>query len=177
MNMLPRSDRFLKAQPARSVTTPAPAAQGTHCPIRALTEQLRQAGLRPTRQRIQLGWLLFGKGDRHVCAEQLYSEAQTNRINLSLATVYNTLNQFTEAGLLRAFATTGDRMFYDTNTGDHHHCLVEQTGEVFDLPEGSLQLVAPPEAPAGYRVAGVDIVVRLERIEEAPHQAPAGARM
>src|SRR5262249_2731190 len=70
-------------------------------PFAPIVQRLRQAGLRPTRQRLCLARLLFEPGDRHVTAEQLHSEANAARVEVSLATVYNTLHQFTEAGLLR----------------------------------------------------------------------------
>jgi Fur family iron response transcriptional regulator len=79
-------------------------AQRRCCPLSELRDKMRHAGLRPTRQRVSLGWLLFGKGDRHVTAEVLFDEATKARIPVSLATVYNTLRQFTEAGLLRQLA-------------------------------------------------------------------------
>ena len=89
--------------------------------ISTLPERLRQAGLRPTQQRLALAELLFGKGDRHVCAEDLYAEAFHASVAVSLATVYNTLNQFRSAGLLRELAIEGDRSYFDTNTSDHFH--------------------------------------------------------
>jgi Fur family iron response transcriptional regulator len=143
------------------VSTPAAAA----CPVAGLRDRLRQAGLRPTRQRMLLGWLLFGKGDRHISAEALFQESQAARAYLSIATVYNTLNQFSDAGLLRKVATVGERTVFDTNTGDHHHFLVEHEGMVFDIPDESIALAGLPKAPPGYRVVGVDVVVRIEKVE------------
>src|SRR3954451_10231772 len=91
------------------------------CPISALKDKLRRAGLRPTRQRVSLGWLLFAKGDRHITAELLFDEATRARVPVSLATVYNTLHQFTEAGLLRQLAVDGTKSYFDTNPTEHHH--------------------------------------------------------
>ena len=82
---------------------------------------LSGAGLRPTRQRKELGRLLFDGPDRHVTAEVLHDEAMRAGVRVSLATVYNTLNQFTEAGLMREIVVDGDRTYFDTNTSDHHH--------------------------------------------------------
>lgn len=144
-------------------STAARAQPLSACPVAGLREKLRDAGLRPTRQRMLLGWLLFAKGNRHISAEALFQEAQSSRAYLSLATVYNTLNQFSEAGMLRKVATVGERTVFDTNTGDHHHFLVEQDGTVFDIPDDSVSLANLPPPPAGYRVVGVDVVVRLER--------------
>jgi len=142
-----------------------PEAVPTSCPVAHLRARLREAGLRPTRQRMLIGWLLFSKGDRHVCAEDLFMETQKARAHLSLATVYNTLNQFSETGLLRKVATVGERSVFDTNTGDHHHFFVENDGAVLDVIDGPLELKVAPEPPPGYRVVGVDVVIRLERVE------------
>lgn len=136
------------------------------CPVARLRERLRRAGLRPTRQRMLLGWLLFAGGNRHVSAESLFQESQAARSHLSLATVYNTLGQFSDAGLLRKVAAFGERAIYDTHIGDHHHFLVEGEGTVFDIPEDTLTIDNLPPPPAGYRVAGVDVVVRLERVAD-----------
>lgn len=135
------------------------------CPVAQLRSRLRHVGLRPTRQRMLLGWLLFAKGDRHVSAEVLFQETQAAHAYLSLATVYNTLNQFSDAGLLRKMVTVGERAVFDTNIGDHHHFLVEQDGTVIDVPDGSVGIISPPSPPPGFRVVGVDVVVRLARLE------------
>jgi Fur family transcriptional regulator, iron response regulator len=134
------------------------------CPVSELKAKLRQAGLRPTRQRISLGWLLFGKGDRHVTAEQLSGEAAMARIPVSLATVYNTLHQFTEAGLLRQLAVDGAKAYFDTNPTEHHHFFLEEEGELVDMPLASGVSVAElPEPPDGMEVASVEVIVRLRR--------------
>ena len=86
------------------------------CPVHALRKRLRAARLRPTRQRVTLGWLLFAKGDRHVTADMLFDEARAVKAAVSMATIYNTLHQFTRAGLLREIVVEGSRAFYDTNT-------------------------------------------------------------
>ena len=95
-----------------------PRLLDTDNPISYLKDRLRRVGLRPTRQRISLGWLLFAKGDRHITAEMLYEESMRARVPVSLATVYNTLHQFTEAGLLRQLAVDGSKSYFDTNTTD-----------------------------------------------------------
>ena len=93
-------------------------------PEKDVPTMLRQAGLRPTRQRLALARVLFGNGDRHVTAEALFEEARQRDIDVSLATVYNTLHQFTDAGLLRSIAIDTSSTYFDTNTGDHHHFLI-----------------------------------------------------
>jgi Fur family iron response transcriptional regulator len=133
------------------------------CPIHNLKAMLRTAGLRPTRQRIALGWILFGKGDRHVTAELLYEEASRARVPVSLATIYNTLHQFTDVGLLRQVAVDGAKTYFDTNVSDHHHFFVEGDDTLMDIPGANIEVGALPEAPAGMEIARVDVIVRLKR--------------
>src|ERR671939_565693 len=116
---------------------PDPGGAGVRrgCPFSDLRDKLRRVGLRPTRQRVSLGWLLFGKGDRHVSAEMLYEEAMRARGPVSLATVYNTLHQFTEAGLLRQLAVDGAKAYFDTNPSEHHHFFVEGDDVLIDMPD------------------------------------------
>ncbi|MEZ5926159.1 MAG: Fur family transcriptional regulator [Hyphomicrobiaceae bacterium] len=124
-------------------------------------ERLIEVGLRPTRQRLELARLLFGAGDRHVTAEALHEEASASGILVSLATVYNTLHQFTQVGLLRSFAVDGQKTYFDTNTTDHHHFYCEWNGQVLDMPSGNLEIGGLPLAPDGTEVVRVDVVVRL----------------
>ncbi len=140
------------------------------CPVSELKDRLRHVGLRPTRQRISLGWLLFAKGDRHITAEMLYEEAMRARVPVSLATVYNTLHQFTDAGLLRQLAADGSKSYFDTNTTEHHHFFVEGDEELIDMPI-DIDVGELPSAPPGMEIARVDVIVRLRRIAKAPRQA------
>ncbi|WP_197703814.1 iron response transcriptional regulator IrrA [Variibacter gotjawalensis] len=135
------------------------------CPWHDVKEMLREVGLRPTRQRMALGWILFAKGDRHLTAEMLYEEATRAKVPVSLATVYNTLHQFTDVGLLRQVAVDGSKSYFDTNASDHHHFFVEGEDELVDIPETGVMLDRAPEAPEGYEVARVDVIVRLRRKE------------
>jgi Fur family transcriptional regulator, iron response regulator len=128
-------------------------------------EKLRGVGLKPTRQRIALAQILFGSGHRHITAEELHSEAAAARIPVSLATIYNTLNQFTRAGLLREVAIEGDRTYFDTNTSDHFHYYMEAEGRLFDIDMAELSVKGLPEPPPGTKIARIDIIVRLERDE------------
>jgi Fur family transcriptional regulator, iron response regulator len=145
-------------------STTAPALHRKGCPLSELRDKLRRVGLRPTRQRVSLGWLLFGKGDRHITAEMLFDEASRARVPVSLATVYNTLHQFTEAGLLRQLAVDGSKAYFDTNPTEHHHFFLEDEGELVDMPTASGMSVADlPEPPEGMEVAGVEVIVRLRR--------------
>lgn len=124
-------------------------------------EQLRAAGLRPTRQRIALAQMLFGSGDRHVSAEALHGEATAAGQRISLATVYNTLHQFTRAGLLRALPVDGGKTFFDTNTSDHNHFYIETEGKMVDIPSESIRVEGLPKPPEGLKISHVDVVVRL----------------
>ena len=133
------------------------------CPVSELKDRLRRVGLRPTRQRISLGWLLFAKGDRHITAEMLFEEAMRAKVPVSLATVYNTLHQFTEAGLLRQLAVDGSKSFFDTNTTEHHHFVVEGEEELMDVPV-EIHVGEVPAPPPGMEIARVDVIVRLRRV-------------
>ena len=112
---------------------------------------------------MSLGWLLLGKGDRHITAEMLFEEATRARVPVSLATVYNTLHQFTQAGLLRQLAVDGTKAYFDTNPTEHHHFFLEEAGELVDVPAEGITVGSLPEPPPGLEVAGVEVIVRLRR--------------
>ena len=133
---------------------------GHGCPVSDVREKLRQVGLRPTRQRVSLAWLLFGKGNRHVTAEMLYEEALHARVPVSLATIYNTLHQFTEAGLLRQLMVDGTKAYFDTNPEEHHHFYAEDEQMLMDLPTDMVQSLIPI-APEGYEITNVELLVRV----------------
>ena len=124
--------------------------------------KLRSAGLRPTRQRIAIAQVLFAGGDRHVTAESLHAEVSQTPTTVSLATIYNTLNQFTEAGLLREVAIEGHKSYFDTNTSSHHHYYIESEGRLVDIPHDSLEVVGLPPAPQGKKIGRIDVIVRLQ---------------
>nr|WP_210326886.1 Fur family transcriptional regulator [Bartonella apihabitans] len=131
-----------------------------------MEKRLREKGLRPTRQRMALADLLFSKGNRHIAAEELHEEAVKASIPVSLATVYNTLHQFTEAGLLRIIAVEGSKTWFDTNTSDHHHFFLEGENEIVDIPsgpEGKPIVGNLPEPPEGMEISHVDLIVRLRQ--------------
>ncbi|AWL98748.2 iron response transcriptional regulator IrrA [Bradyrhizobium amphicarpaeae] len=118
--------------------------------------------MRPTRQRIILCELLFARGDRHVTAEMLYGEAVEANLQLSMATVYNTLNQFTQAGLLRRIGPDGSRSFFDTNTSVHPHFYFDGEDILIDVPE-TLLLDQMPEALPGHVISRLDIIIHIRR--------------
>ena len=130
-------------------------------PVNSVTQRLRKAGLRPTRQRCSLASLLFGQGDRHVSAEALHEEAAKAGVRVSLATIYNTLHQFQQAGMLRELAIDGQRSYFDTNTSNHNHFYIEQHGQLIDIPGDSVRVDGVPQPPPGMRISHIDVVVRL----------------
>ncbi len=132
-------------------------------PYTQVLDRLRTAGLRPTRQRLALAKLLFENGDRHITAEQLHTEALGATIRVSLATVYNTLHQFTTAGLLREIVVDAGRSYFDTNTTAHHHFFYEDSGCLADIDDEELAITHMPTAPEGSIIKQVDVVVRLAR--------------
>ncbi len=131
-------------------------------PYSKIIDQLRNIGLRPTRQRLALARLLFDTGDRHVTAEELHGEALDRAVRVSLATVYNTLHQFTDAGLLREVVVEAGRSYFDTNTSDHHHFYNEDTGHLHDIPGDEIAVQSLPTPPDGLSIARVDVIVRVK---------------
>src|SRR5690348_1092401 len=137
--------------------------QSADPPSGDIVERLRAVGLRPTRQRVALARLLFGCEDRHVTAEHLHAEALGASIPVSLATVYNTLHQFTAAGLLREVVVEPGRSYFDTNTQDHHHFFCESTGHLQDIPGEMVMVGQLPQPPDGAEIRRVDVIIRIRR--------------
>lgn len=144
--------------------SPSPIGRETQTALRA---RLRTAGLRPTRQRMTLAALLFSNGDRHVTAEKLHGETKQMRPPISLATIYNALNQFTEAGLLREIALQGSRSWYDTNIGPHYHFHIENEDELFDIPAEAIGVLGLPAPPEGMEIISADLIIRVRKIPKA----------
>ncbi len=125
---------------------------------------LMRAGLRPTRQRLALATLLVGDGqDRHVTAESLHASATASGEPVSLATVYNTLRAFCEAGVINEISVDGSRSYFDTRLDDHPHFFWEEEGRLVDAPAEDLKIARLPELPEGAELARVDVVIRLRR--------------
>jgi len=128
------------------------------------TKWLATAGLRPTRQRLTLASLLVGDGQhRHVTAESLFEAAKDGADSVSLATVYNTLRAFCDAGLLQEVTVDGSRSYFDTNTHDHPHFFWEDEARLTDAPSDQLVIAQLPDAPEGAEIASVDVVIRLRK--------------
>ncbi|MDA5194625.1 iron response transcriptional regulator IrrA [Govanella unica] len=137
-------------------------ADGSLRPFAQSLHRLRQVGLRPTRQRLALARLLFDMGyDRHMTAEALHEEAVRAGARVSLATVYNTLHQFTDNGLLREVVVDCGRAYFDTNVTDHHHFFYEDGGRLEDIPAGLVEISNIPQ-PLGGTVSRVDIIIRVK---------------
>ena len=137
----------------------------TATPTEIAADWLGTAGLRPTRQRVSLAELLVGDGQhRHVTAESLFDAARSEGASVSLATVYNTLRAFCDAGLLHEVMVDGSKSYFDTNTADHPHYFWEDEGRLSDAPADQLVISSLPDAPSGAEIASVDVVIRVRRI-------------
>ncbi len=133
--------------------------------VEIATNWLVEADLRPTRQRVALAELLVGDGKhRHVTAESLFEAARTKGATVSLATVYNTLRAFCDAGVLQEITVDGSKSYFDTNTHDHPHFFWEDEGRLSDAPTDELVIQSLPKAPDGVEIASVDVVIRLRKV-------------
>jgi Fur family iron response transcriptional regulator len=131
-------------------------------PYASALERLRNASLRPTRQRLALTKLLFENGNRHVTADDLHSEARSAGVSVSLATVYNTLHQFTQTGLLREVVVESGRVYFDTNTTQHSHFFYEKSGRLLDILAEAIKISQLPPTPDGAEITGIDVTVRID---------------
>ncbi|OUR76260.1 transcriptional repressor [Alphaproteobacteria bacterium 46_93_T64] len=131
-----------------------------------LETKIRKANLRPTRQRIALANLLFSGGNRHITAETLHSEALEKGVKVSLATIYNNLHHFTEAGLLREVVVDASKSYFDTNTSDHHHFFFEEDGYLEDISAGHINVKDIPDIPVGTTISSVDVIIRVRKNTE-----------
>ena len=132
--------------------------------MKRVTDWLGTAGLRPTRQRVALAGLLVGDGNhRHVTAESLFTNVQSMGESVSLATVYNTLRTFCDAGLIQEITVDGSKSYFDTNTHDHPHFYWEDEHRLSDAPAEELEIARLPNIPEGAEIAKVDVVIRLRK--------------
>lgn len=160
---LPPTGGFDDDRPRSTSATPALGPEPAARDVERLVARLRAHHLRPTRQRIDLLHVLTARGDRHVSAEVVYEEALAVGASVSLATVYNTLKQFTEAGLLGELAVSGAKSFFDTRVDPHHHFFIEDEGRMIDLESETIEISRLPDPPEGMEIVGFDVVVRLAR--------------
>jgi Fur family iron response transcriptional regulator len=134
-------------------------------PYRQALDQIQSAGLRPTRQRLSLAKLLFGGKNRHITAEVLHREAANAKVSISLATVYNTLHQFTEAGILREIVVDSGRSYFDTNISEHYHIFNEDSRQLLDIGIDQIGLTGLPIISADQRINRIDVIVRVKNIK------------
>lgn len=133
-----------------------------------MRKTLEQAGLRATTQRVQIAQFLFAQEEhRHFTADELFKDVQAQGYKISQATIYNTLNLFAAHGLIREVGIEGQKSFYDTNTKPHAHYFFEESGDVVDAPENSVEFRLKDDNIAPYSIKSVDIVVRLSRAKSA----------
>jgi len=133
----------------------------TERPFARVLQKLRDVGLRPTRQRMALAKCLFDGPDRHVTAEILHGEAAHANINVSLATVYNCLHQFTDAGLLKQVVAAQGRTYFDTNMSEHHHYFIAPEGRLEDIPAGVVNIDLLPDVPPGKIFSRIEVIIHV----------------
>jgi Fur family iron response transcriptional regulator len=143
-------------------------------PFATAMRQLKSSGLRPTRQRLALAKLLFESAPRHVTAEEVFQEARQAGIPVSLATIYNTLHQFTAAGLMTEVVVGTGQSYFDTNPTSHWHVFDRSTGEIVDVPEEAIEFSRLPEPPPGKVIERIDVVVRVR--DAGPGHRRPGSR-
>ncbi|PHR91375.1 MAG: transcriptional repressor [Robiginitomaculum sp.] len=122
---------------------------------------LAKNGIRPTKIRKAIARLLFDGHDKHVTVENVIDMARNSEIKTSVASVYNTLNQFAAAGLLRRVVVEQGRTFFDTNLSDHHHFYFEDEQRLEDIPDGTIKLQSIPKLPYGRRIKSIGVTIRV----------------
>mgnify|MGYP001176251720 FL=1 len=126
-------------------------------------EKLKEAGLRVTKQRIAVANIIFENKNHHFTAESLYKESLKKNCRLSMATIYNTLRNFTEANLLREVFIDSDRRYYDTNLTDHHHLYFSDSGHLEDVQSNQIQISKFPDIPQGLKIDRMDMIIRVSK--------------
>ncbi len=123
--------------------------------------KLRKLGLRPTKIRMAIAGLLFDGHDKHVCVDDVIELAQAHKIKTSVASVYNTLNHFAAAGILRRITVEQGKAFFDTNLSSHHHFYFEDEQRLEDIPVADIKVTGLPELPEGRELKSIDVTVRI----------------
>ena len=130
-------------------------------------QKLKDRGIRPTKQRMILAKLLFEKGNRHISAEDLYLEVKKEKRKISLATIYNTLNQFTNFGLIREVVVDQNKSLYCTNKESHYHLFIEDEDKIIDVPSKNINIdLNIPEMPACLNLHDVDITIKIRTLNK-----------
>ena len=130
--------------------------------INRAMKMLRKTPLKGTSQRLTLLKIIFKDGDAHYTAEDILKKVQEKSLNISLATIYNTLNSFKDFGLLRAIKTSSDRIFFDTNISHHHHFYCQDTDKLIDINSSKIVISKLPSLPQGKKISSVNVVVNLD---------------
>jgi len=125
---------------------------------------LKKNNIRPTKQRIILAKLLFEKGRRHISAEDLYDEVKKDDRKISLATIYNTLKQFSNIGLIREIVVDQNKSLYCTSNESHYHLYIENEGKIVDIPTKNIDLNIP-SMPACLKLHNIDVIVRVRTLK------------
>jgi Fur family iron response transcriptional regulator len=154
----PSPEASMTAAPAAAVDEWSRGIRGEH----AWRQLLRHVGLKPTRQRLALSEVLFGSGGRHLTADMIYRELAATGEAISRGTVYNTLHEFSRAGLVRQIGASREKSFFDTNPSAHHHFFIDGEDRLLDIKDG-LAFARFPDIPDGYELVGVDAIVHLRR--------------
>ncbi len=134
--------------------------------IQALAK-LRENGIRPTSQRKILAKIIFEKGNRHLNADDLFNETKKLGYSISLATIYNTLKQFSSFGLLKEIVVDQNKSMYCNNKEPHYHLYVEDEAKIIDIPNSNIDLSNIPEIPACLNLHNIDIIVRIRTLKES----------
>ena len=132
-------------------------------------KKLNNNGVRPTKQRMVLAKLLFEKGNRHISAEDLFDEVRKEDRKISLATIYNTLKQFTNIGLIREIVVDQNKSMYCNNKESHYHLYIEDEGKIVDIPTQNIDLNIP-SMPACLALHNVDVIVRIRTLKDKINQ-------
>ena len=126
-------------------------------------EKLRNARLRPTKQRMIIANILFNGVNRHFTAENLQNEINSSGNSMSIATIYNCLKKFRNCGLIKQVESSKETAIFDTNIDQHHHFLDEETGELIDIENEEINLFKLPKIPQGYLNSGVEVLIKLKK--------------
>jgi len=125
---------------------------------------LEKNGIRATKQRRVLAKIIFDKGKRHISAENLFDEVKKEERKISMATVYNTLKQFTSLGLIREIVVDQNKSLYCNNNQSHYHLYIEDEGKIVDIPTKNINLNIP-SMPACLQLHNIDVIVRIRTLK------------
>tara|TARA_B100000686_G_C15782760_1_gene475812 strand:- start:32 stop:481 length:450 start_codon:yes stop_codon:yes gene_type:complete len=127
--------------------------------------KLEKKGIRATKQRRILAKLIFDKGKRHISAENLFDEVKKEERKISMATIYNTLKQFTSLGLIREIVVDQNKSLYCNNNQSHYHLYIEDESKVVDIPTKNIDLNIP-SIPACLQLHNIDVIVRIRTLKD-----------